>query len=142
MHGAPAPPHDHEESADATPILPVLSGLIVLLALLAGTAYWALAGGEAAAPETAEARPTSVVLPPVISTQAARLPLPFTVYIMCDEEVADSPPAGTNFTVLRAFIDRNLIIDLLQGRPTRLPASVRIVQSECFREALASGEFV
>jgi hypothetical protein len=127
-----------------------LWGVALLVGVLAYSLHSALGSdGEETAPSStpvriAAARTSSSSTPTSSSATAPRNP--FLVFILCDGETVSGAIYSGLITqdsiTLEATPDRNMIIAVLQGQPTILPPIARVFQSECFRRALESGEFI
>jgi len=80
------------------------------------------------------------------SGQAAGAPRPdLLVFMLCDDEtvagaIYDGPISHLSLT-LKPAGDRDVIADLLAGRPTAIPADSWFFKSRCFDQLIVSGAF-
>ncbi len=72
-------------------------------------------------------------------------PSPLTIFFACNGSDGDSVryyvPAPGGYVVLRTDTDRDAIVALLNGEPTRYPANANLVQTPCVRSMIRSGTF-
>ena len=125
-------------------------GLAVVLGI-GGYSLYETVLSSGTEPSSARAPSAALVLPTPNRTPLPTplggypTPSPLTIFFACDGPDGDavryyvSAPGGS--VVLRIDVDRDLVVALMNGEPTRFPANANLVQSACVRSLIRQGRF-
>jgi len=131
-------------------LLQTFWGVIVLLGVGSYSLYDAVAGSDEAPPPPLSRRladaPSPTAGPPRPTPIGGfPTPAPLTLFLACNGQDADSAshyvPAPGGYVTLRLDVDRELIVAVMAGEPTRFPANANLVQTPCVRGRIRSGTF-
>ena len=122
-------------------------GVAVLLGLCGYSMVAALDARETE-PDRSSSRPLALVpttepTPHPTPIGGYPTPAPLTIFLACDcrdSNVAAYVFAPGGYVVLRVDNDRQLIVDLINGRSTRFGTVLSMVQTPCVRELLRTGQ--
>lgn len=87
----------------------------------------------------------TIVVPRSTPVGGYPTPAPLNIFLACDGPDGDSAryyvgsPGG--FVVLRIDVDRELMLKVMAGEPTQLPAGANLVQTPCVRSRIRAGTF-
>jgi hypothetical protein len=130
-------------------LLQTFWGLAVLVGLGGYSLYEATQPSDSSesAPSNSESfallQPTSIPTPHSTPMGGYPTPSPLTLFLACDGADGSSAPyyvsSAGGYVVLRLDVDRDAVVALLKGEPTRFPANATQVQTPSLRGHIRAG---